>query len=211
MHFKINKNKNKYTIVFEESNEHVIKTIINTKLILGATTTNNKTIIFNAKDVEQLNLSKVYDIKSIYKMIYQLGKQIDYLITHEKVCPFNFSHECVYIINNNYIYLPDPSELLTVDNNYIYITFPFTHIKGIKSPELTELKELPITINYKTIYYSLGCFFLFFLLKGKITIEEITNNPKLILDKSYLFGSKIYYFIDRCIEKNPIDRFLIYL
>lgn len=212
MKFKIKQFKNKIAIQFEENYEPIINSILTPKILLGATTTPNyQTLIFNATTIKKFKSSEYLLMETLYKMVYQLGKQIEYLIMNEHLSPLHFSQEYLYMIDDNFIYLPPIEEVIPIKKDNLYITYPFSHDKSINSPELTEIKELPATVHFKTIYYSLGCFFLYLFLKGKINIKEIEKDPISILQKSYLYGSKFYFFLERCFKSIPQERSFIFL
>ena len=188
MKIKIKQLKNKFQIDFEYNYEIILNSILNPNLLLGSMVTNDShTLTFNANKVTKFNPNEHIYMEMIYKMIYQLGKQIEYLIIKENVSVFDFSQDDIYMIDDNFFYFPSIEDILPIRNSYLYITYPFSHEKLITSPELNEITEIPSEVHYKTIYYSLGCFFLYLFLMGKTDIKEIAKNPVDILNKSFGF------------------------
>jgi hypothetical protein len=206
-------NNNFITIKFNDNYKEIINSLIKTKILNGVTITDNyHTIIFNGNSIEKFDIKQFPQFEIKMKCIYDLCNQISYLITKEKKGLFAFSLNNLFVINKStFIYLPNNDDIYDIDNDFINIFIPFSREKYIKSPELTEIKELPCSIHFKTIYYSLGCFFIYLLINGTKCIDEIAKYPLTYIKDSYFAESKIYFFLDRCIKQEANDRYMIYI
>lgn len=99
---------------------------------------------------------------------------------------------------------PDPNTNTNTNTNantktnnvdkLIKITSPFSKNDKHLAPELKTIDKLPTTTSHKAVYYSLGSLIVTYL----IPLEQ-------------LFGTKLYSFLQRCLENDPNERTLIYL
>ena len=76
--------------------------------------------------------------------------------------------------------------------------------KAFFSPELDK-KVLPAIVSYKTAYYSLGALIIYCLFGSDIKNKNI---DEILLPIKY---SKLYWFLKRCLDENPKNRYLIYV
>jgi hypothetical protein len=99
----------------------------------------------------------------------------------------------IVIDQKQYIYLSN--DLFTINKNEtITIYKPF--VKSIyNSPELNNINTLPLTIHFKTIYYSLA-----------IVIQEIVNGKK-----NYLQNTKLNFALKRCLKPKPEERVILFI
>ena len=230
--FKLSQNLNNptiYSITFTRPSEELIKSIKATKLLNSFTISSDYQLCtFKATSVKSFNqfLSDISVIRGskklkyhcILKIIYGLSKQLQYLIQHKKGF-YVYSLESIMVIDDNkFIYLSN-DHLMDIDmNDQIPFFSPFSQNQDFLSPELLSIKELPCNVHYKTIYYSLG-YLILYCLKGNMdfTVDEppITNITKKTIEEILsneiheIHGTKIYYFLKRCLVKDPIKRSLI--
>jgi len=165
---------------------------------------------FNLFIEEQKNTNKTYRLsyETILKIIYYLSKQLFYLLEKEQKCFYTFDHNNILVIDNcKFLYLSN-EHLKDVKNDKIYIYNPIKNNLGYLSPELQKIYTVPIIVNYKTIFYSLGLFII-----NNLLGETIHNDAQEVLLNNVLSirGSKLYYFLERCLHSDPTKRFLIYL
>ena len=171
----------------------------------------NIAIIFKALKVEsftqfkerhyKINNSKILPYNLILNIIYSLSKQISYLLNNESKCFYKIDISKILVIDDcKFIYL-SYEDLKDVKENKIYIYSPISTNSDYLSPELNFAKSLPILVNYKTIFYSLGL-----LILHLCNLETITcKSAECIKD------TKLYYFLERCLLDEPEKRFLIYI
>jgi hypothetical protein len=220
--YKITKNKRDYNIfnIFfydtsRPNREKLIKSFVKTKIMTGATITNDYTLVtFNAKTIKTLNQfqeelwiknkTKQLPFSEILKMTYQLSTQLKYIIENYKQTFLGYNKENIIVIDDdNFLYLPPNHELYNIDDeDNITITSPFNSKDYYLSPEMYRLKEIPSYIHYKCVYYSLACLLIDCLQK---------DNPKTLLDNLSMKETKLYYFIKRALSEEPKNRFLLYI
>ena len=223
--YKITKNKRDYNIfniffynIFNR--EKLIKSFIKTKIIRGATVTNDYTLVtFNAKTIKTLNQfqeelwiknkTKQLPFSAILRMTYQISNQLKYIIENYKQTFLGYNKENILVIDDtDFLYLPPNHDLYNIDDqDNVTITCPFNSKDFYLSPEMYKLKEIPSYIHYKCVYYSLGC-----LLIDCLQKEELQeDNPNILLDNLLLKETKLYYFIKRALSEDPKNRFLLYI
>jgi hypothetical protein len=235
--YKITKNKkdhNIFNIFFcnSSNSEKLIKSFVKTKIITGATITNNYTLVtFNAKTIKTLNQfeqdlwiknkTKELPFSKTLKMTYQLSNQLKYMIENYKQSFLGYIKENVIVIDdNNFLYLPTNNELYNIDSeDNIIITSPFNSKDFYLSPEMSTIKEIPSYVHYKCVYFSLGCLLIDCLrVQGQEQRQKqeqeqntIILYPNILLDNLSLKETKIYYFIKRTLSGDPKNRFLLYI
>lgn len=195
-----------YTILFDyydrKSREILIKSITKTKIILGATITNDyKSLSFNTNFINKYTKKSInYDTLLI--MTYDLSIQLKYLIDNNYTF-IGYSPKNVISIDNKFIYLPNSEEILNIENENITITFPFSQQDFFLSPEMFLIKEIPSKIHYKTSYYSLACLLIYYL--------RPEGEKEIILDKLAIKDTKLYFLLERCLNSNIESRSIIYI
>jgi hypothetical protein len=215
-----------FTITNTTSTNQLFKplfnSIVKTNIINNSTiiTENNeiKSFIFKALSVKsfyqfkeeqyKLNGSEKIQYNLILKIIYSLSKQIHYLLNNESKCFYKLDVSNILVIDDSkFIYLSH-EDLNDVKEKKIFIYRPISKTHGYLSRELKNANSIPISINYKTIYYSLGLL----ILDNNINIntdEEI--NILLDNELKYIKDTKLYYFLKRCLCNDPNKRFLLYV
>jgi len=189
---------------------------------------NHNAIIFKALTVEsftqfkernyKINNSKILHHNFILNIIHSLSKQISYLLNHESKCFYKFDISNILVIDDcKFIYL-SYEDLKDVKENKIYIYSPISKSSSYLSPELKFAKSIPILVNYKTIFYSLGLLILDLCTLETPTCGALPNgkydtNCALETWKSVNFikDTKLYYFLERCLLNEPEKRFLLYI
>lgn len=221
--FDIYQDKNKttlFTIVTKKYNHHyndhsLFRSIVNSKIV------NNSTIYYDEEaegksqlKIKALSIQTFEQFKEkqrkingsnklshniIQHIIYSLSKQIFHLLHNESKCFYEFDPSNILVIDDcKFIYL-SYEHLKDVKDNKIHIYNPISKNTGFLSPELLLEKSIPILINYKTIFYSLGL----------LILDNITNEMQQL--ETEVNNIKLYYFLKRCLNQNPNKRFLLYV
>ena len=236
--FKITQDKingNRYSINFAINSETLIRSISNTKIILGMTTSENYDIVsFNATSVESfkqyLNGLKEMRYNSTLKMVSDLSLQLNYLLKTYKQTFLGYNPDNLIVVDGNkYIYISNEYLLNINENNEeekdkeeekVTITCPFSQDDFLLSPELYNVKELPANVHYKTIYFSLGSLIIYGLtgnmdfLKDENGDEDdkpIYQKLNNTLECLPIRGSKLYWLLKRCLDEEPKRRSIIFI
>jgi hypothetical protein len=220
------KNQYKFKILFTFYSEELIKSITKTKIILGATTTEKYDIlIFNAtsvktfdefhKDQTKTNGTRRLPIHIISKIIHDLSIQLKYLILYENHSFLGYNTENIIVIDDNkFVYLTNEylKEIKIYNNNKetIMVSSPFTETDFFLSPELMKIKEIPTYVHYKASYYSLGNLILYlFTEEDNVDTNVLYKNNILI--NTHIKGTKLYWLLERMLDKNPKNRSILLL
>ena len=182
---EIRKNYYNGNIEFNKPQKNLIKSFIKSRLLNNEITEDNyKSIYFKCSSMCLLqdNFKKLKPI-NIYKMIYDISSQMRYLLE---------------------------------DRNSVFIKYPPNSQDYILAPELYEITDLPCKINYKCSYYSIGILYLYMFKTietknmQKIDANDIEEITQLLKNLS-INHTKIYYFLQRCLQKNPVNRQIIFV
>ena len=233
--FKITQDKingNRYSIQFAINSELLIRSISNTKIILGMTTSENYDMVsFNATSVESFKQYrdglKEMRYNSILKMVSDLSLQLNYLLKTYKQTFLGYNPDNLIVVDGNkYIYISneyllninDPDE--EREGEEVTITCPFSQDDFLLSPELCNVKELPANVHYKTIYFSLGSLIIYGLTGNMDFLNDENGNEddKPIYQKLNdtleclpIRGSKLYWLLKRCLDEEPKRRSIIFI
>ncbi len=220
------KNKNTlFTIVSKNYDDpSLFRSIVNSRIVNNSTfyydesegNTQLKIKALSMQTFEQfkkkqkiLNGNKRLSHNIIQNIIYSLAKQIFNLLNNESKCFYKLDTSNILVIDDcKFIYLSN-EHLKDVKDNKIHIYNPISKKTGFFSPELENVKSIPILINYKTIFYSLG---LLILDNMKSNVESTINKEINISDELFCIkDTKLYYFLERCLQINPCKRILLYV
>ena len=228
------KPNHKHSIFFSYANEPLIKSIVSQEILPKCSQTNYNVIKFNADKVERLidyrnpNTNTTRQLENVTQMLYDLSSQLNYLMRRYGKCFLGYYSTNVLVISyegvKRFVYIPKSEDICDIVDNTLRVSHPFTRHKLYESPETLAIKCIPSFINRKSIYYSLGCLVLDglrfangdrFMLKHACIDETcyedyIERNLKLLED-SFLKGSKLYYCLKRCLQKEADDRSCIYI
>ena len=217
-----------YTIFFGSYNEPIIKSIIKTKILLGATTTQKyNSISFQATKVQtfekyQIELeretgTKKLQYNSLLKLSYHLATQLHFLITYFSKTFLGYSPKNVIVIDKNkFIYLSSEYLLNISDEQQACITFPFSQTDFFMSPELSNITELPSFVHFKVTYFSFGCLLLYGLLGEDDFIkddDEKTSEEKVSIHMKTIWikNTKLYWLLKRCLVKEAKNRCILFI
>jgi hypothetical protein len=215
--------RNTYMIKLFEPNEKLMNSITKPNFLLDTTvSTDNKTLIINAKDIislvdykkknkKELNTSNL-NYEDCLHSLYSLTKQLEYLLKNESSCFYNYEPDKVLIINNHiYLYISTSHLVeLNKNKNKLKLTSPFDIHSHYLCPEIRIIKTLPAEINYKAVYYSLGL--LIINLLNETENEDTGNKEKKINEiMKPIEGTKLYYYLMRCIEEDVERRTLLFI
>ena len=231
--YRDNRKETMYKIVFSTSksrNYSLLNSIIKTNIINGTTITEDyKSITFQALSVKTLPQYLLYlkntqgnntlDTPKTLKMIYYLSTQLKYLINNENKCFYRYNPDNILVIDESkFVYL-SIEDLLKVEpeteNIEINTVISFD---WFISPEILKITSIPETFHYKTIYYSLGALIIYSLYSINILdirndhIEEEQEDQIDQIDQIIVTikGTKLYYFLKRCLNETIENRTLIY-
>ena len=219
----INNIKNVFTIEFKYQSYSLMNSLLKTRLIQGGSTDEfNKTVTFKADSIKTFNQylnirgKKKLLIPEAAKSILQLGKQLEYLINMESKTIIGYNPNDIIVINDETFAFLN-SELITdidQETEQITITWPFSTKDFFVPPELLTMREIPSQIHFKSTYFSFACLIIYFLLGddefytsylNTKDSQEVLNG----LNDHTIKGTKIYWFLSRCLTKSEKDRCLI--
>lgn len=216
---EIRKNYYNGNIEFNKPQNILINSLIKSGLLNNAITDDNyKNIYFKCSSMCLLqdifeNLKPI----NIYKMIYDISSQMRYLLEDENSVFIGFDPRHILVVNEDtYLYI-NGEHLGTIDDQEnIEIKYPPNSQDYILAPELYEITELPCKINYKCSYYSVGILYLYiFNIIETKRIQKIDTNDveeiNQLLKNLSINHTKIYYFLQRCLQKNHVNRQIIFV
>jgi hypothetical protein len=224
-----------YTLEFQTYSEIIIKSLIKTKIVHGATVSSDyRTLKLKAVTIQtfkqfqeeqhKINGSKNLRVHLAAKMLENLATQLKYIITIYRQSFMGYSPDNVIVIDGNkfaYIcqqhlsYIQEGNEQKKVPKQ-ILMSFPFSPMDFFVSPEQLIITELPAYIHYKTSYYSLGCLVIYSLSNNDDFLKD--ENDKTIherfteqLDLLSIVESKLYWLLKNCLLEDPLERKILFI
>ena len=202
----------------------LIASFTQTNIMTGYTITDNyKAVLFHSPSIQKFNQKQKITFDVIIKMIYCLSLQLDFLIKNYNKCFIGYSSKNILVIDGNkFIYIPNEEDIYDINrmNDKITITFPFNHTDFYQSPETLSIKTIPSDIHYKSVYFSLGCLIIDYFNRYDNQSNNQNNNQsnnqsnkkyEELLDTLLIKNSKLYYFLKRCLNKEPEKRTVLYI
>lgn len=224
-----------FRIDFTHPSPSLIRSLVKTKLIQGATSTNDyKTIQFKATSVKsfaqfQSDLKAAtgapnLPISIAAHMTGCLTQQLKYLVSTESRTIIGYAAANVIVINDKkFAYLGGEfvSEIKPIDpdqdnnlDNRTQICYPFSPTDFFVSPELLKITELPSYVHYKTAYFSMACLIIYALLNNTDFYTEYLQHrqsDKIIaaLHSHPINETKLYWLLSRCLLEDPERRTIL--
>jgi hypothetical protein len=72
------------------------------------------------------------------------------------------------------------------------------------------MNELPFSLHYKSIYYSLGALVLYFLFETQMNEIQENNNDTIVKILKPIKETKLYWFLVRIMNQQPEERWLYF-
>jgi hypothetical protein len=228
-----------FRIEFAYPSPSLIRSLVKTKLIQGATSTGDyKTIQFKATSVKsfaqfQSDLKAATGAPNLpigiaAHMTGSLTQQLKYLVSTESRTIIGYATEHIIVINDKkFAYLGSEfvSEIEAViqdhnnddnhdNHNKTQICYPFSPTDFFVSPELLKITDLPSHVHYKTAYFSMGCLIIYALLNNTDFYTEYLEDrqvDKIItaLHPHPINGTKLYWLLSRCLLEDPERRTIL--
>jgi hypothetical protein len=159
---------------------------------------NDDTIFFRASAIQTLSqyLSGSNSINNVFcmKMIYDLGSQILFMERKAQGIPFFNLEDIIVIDHHSFLFLNTEYTFSLDSQKNLEINRPFK-LSKFSAPELKSIQELPAISSHKAIFYSLAAIILHCLQVGLEVLKP----------------TKLYFFLDRCLEEDPANRMFLYI
>jgi hypothetical protein len=169
----------------------------------------NNIICFECDTIQTLNEyienngdNRKLNYQKIVKIIYDVGILIKFL-EEDKMGIFCFSLDDFIVINNNFFLFVNQFKLSNIYKNNLTLTIPINKSENFIDFNM-NFSHLPIKEYFTISYYSFGLM-IFNLLTGERNSKE--NNFLL----NQIYSTPLYYFILRCLNSNPKERYYIYI
>ncbi len=175
----------------------------------GEWSVNNKTIVL---DVEKgVSLDKYIkttplDYSHALRLALSIGTQLatlssDTILSKQKLGVLFFELKDIMVLDENWYLLTSHSKILPMDDkNQLELTKPIK-FTGFLSPELENVTSLPFSTDQSCSYYSLAL----------LCLQALHLDYNKEHDFLKLKGTKLYYLLERCLEKKPKNRRFLYI
>lgn len=141
-------------------------------------------------------------ISECIKLIDNISKAFKYLEKND-LGYYGLDLDDILVIDDAYYLICNSERLMCIRKEMLQINCLIENCE-FSNPEIVSLTELPATIGLKSVYYSIGLLVIFVLLNRKVAIgSDIEKTIKV------LCGSKLYWFIKRCVVSSSDKRMLL--
>jgi hypothetical protein len=157
----------------------------------------------NANKIEKLSnfiKNKKVEYHIALKMIYNLSTQI-FLLKQIDIGIIQFDIEDIIVIDDGKKFLfVNPLKMTKIKHKNQKIEKIIKKTK-FSPPEILNLAAIPALIHYKSSLHSLALLAIFCLTKD----DEKLKDPLYAID--FMYGTKLYWSLERCLVDNPKNRF----
>jgi len=162
---------------------------------------NISSLDYKIHNIERCDIRRCDDFVKIDKLVFHLLLQLKSL--EEKGFGLLFLQESDIIVINDELYLlANLSQIVPLykkDNSQFRLVCPtiYPFPKEMCAPEILEMNALPFISHHNAIYYSLALLCLRLLKCINLSLDDLQ-------------GTKLYYFLKRCLKKDPNERLCLY-
>ena len=144
---------------------------------------------------------KALDYDETERLIAHIGLQLMLLKNYNKAFLY-ISLEDIAVIDSTYFFIGNLHQALNIyKTNMLFLSYPMTIApadEAFLAPEVKkQQKMLPLIVSFTVGYYSLA----------KICLHCLRLGDNL----NPLLNSKMYFFLERCLNTDPEKRVLLYL
>ena len=156
----------------------------------------NKIVISTGQTLIKRLENKPLDYHEALRLAICIGINLASLTPLNKSILF-LSFDDIYMIDEDWYILSSFNKLVPIiSKDVVMLTKPIS-FKGNLAPELKNVRSLPFKTNITAVYYSLA----------SLIIEALALENNL----APLAGSKLYYFLQRCLAINPEERYFLFI
>ena len=167
-------------------------------------------------------LMQLISYKETILLIHSLSAQLNSL-RKRKITFYTFDLDSVFVINGNIFLILNPDLVMPI-NNAGLLTFvtPIDKNNAFHCPEIANYSALPFNCHCNSVYYSFAALIIYCLFDtylprnkrsdkhdNKPSEDELREDRELILSK--LYGTKLYWFLLRCLEDISTNRQLLFI
>lgn len=168
-------------------------------------------------------LMQLISYKETILLIHSLSAQLNSL-RKRKITFYTFDLDSVFVINGNIFLILNPDLVMPI-NNAGLLTFvtPIDKNNAFHCPEIANYSALPFNCHCNSVYYSFAALIIYCLFdthlprvkrsdnkrSEKQGDNELREERELILSK--LYGTKLYWFLLRCLEDISTNRQLLFI
>lgn len=141
---------------------------------------------------DYLTRHKNMSYELVEQMILHLGNQM-LLMSNNNLGLLFFNLSSVLLLDGAYFLIADLTNAVPINSKeQLILNYPLK-MNGLLSPELEHVTSLPVIVSITSSYYSLG------LLCMACLGKDVVNNTKM------------YYFLERCLQPDPNKRYFLYI
>lgn len=126
-----------------------------------------------------------------------LGQQLFYLEKQGYTFAW-LNLDNILVVDESQFICFELDQLKRFEKSEITFTEPFSLNSPFLAPEIKRLYTLPSSVDYRAVYYSLGVLICICLFNEPVVSESILH-------------TKLYWFLLRCLEKDPERRSLLFI
>jgi len=190
----------------------------------------------SAKKPDCEPLMQLISYKETILLIHSLSAQLNSL-RKRKITFYTFDLDSVFVINGNVFLILNPDLVMPI-NNAGLLTFvsPIDKDNAFHCPEIANYSALPFNCHCNSVYYSFAALIIYCLYDtylprnkrsdkhsesnnkhsdnnnkhdNKRSEDELREDREFILSK--LYGTKLYWFLLRCLEDISTNRQLLFI
>lgn len=196
-------NNNEYLIPYDP---YIVFIFENYKIDYIKDKNENDYIHFKCESIQSLNefiINNGFNYNTIIKLIYDTGILIKNL-EEDRRGIFCFSLDDFIVINNNIFLFTNTLKVSSIYRNQITLKIPINKNEQFIDIAINHFSQLPIKGPYTHSYYSFGLMVFYLLTK-----ERYSEETKSLLNQIY--QTPLYYFLLRCLNANPQERYYLYI
>tara|TARA_B100000902_G_scaffold287283_1_gene273450 strand:- start:3792 stop:4373 length:582 start_codon:yes stop_codon:yes gene_type:complete len=151
----------------------------------------------NFDTLDNIIKKKKFNYNDALYFVSCMGIILSYIIPLNKSFLFLSLQDITVIDEKWYIINNDNNIVNIIDNDNVILETPIKIKEKMLPPEIKNINSLPFVTNVSCIYYSIALLTIYCM------------NINFNSDLSEIYDTKLYFFLKRCLLKDPEKRFYI--